>query len=130
MYRSLRTLAVTLTAAALVATLDVPAHAAASACTHHWSGPQVCISTTGKSGSNNPGRVSTAWTNPPRDRRTATVHITEPDGHTYTLTARRRDGQLVASTVPGRMMSNGKLCARYEGSRRTACVQIIDRNMT
>ncbi|MGW1666197.1 hypothetical protein [Streptomyces microflavus] len=130
MYHLLRTAAVTLTAAALVATLDVPAHAAASACTHHWSGPQVCISTTGASGSANPGRVTASWTNPPRDRTRATVHITEPDGHTYTKTATRRDGQLIASTTPGRMMRNGKLCARFEGSSRTACVQIIDRNMT
>ncbi|OKI88686.1 hypothetical protein AMK10_30590 [Streptomyces sp. CB02058] len=54
------------TALALAVSLDVPAHAAASACTHHLSGPQICISTTGPSGSANPGRVHTAWTNPPR----------------------------------------------------------------
>ncbi|MDP5317331.1 hypothetical protein [Streptomyces poriferorum] len=28
----------------------------------------------------------------------------------------------------GRLMHNGKLCARYKGSSRTACVQIINRN--
>ncbi|WP_331734087.1 hypothetical protein OG345_41225 (plasmid) [Streptomyces sp. NBC_01220] len=105
-----------------------PAQAAASACTHHFSGPQICISTTGEGGSANPGRVTTAWTNPPRDRTRATVHITEPGGFSYTLTARRRDGQLIASVVPDRLMSNGKLCARYRGSSRTACVQIINRN--
>ncbi|MFF8963220.1 hypothetical protein ACF1BK_10815 [Streptomyces globisporus] len=86
MSRLLRILAVGLTATALAATLDVPAHAAASACTHHLSGPQVCISTNGASGSENPGRVTTAWTNPPEGRRTATVHITEPGGQRYTLT--------------------------------------------
>lgn len=54
------------------------------------------------------------------------MHITEPGGQSYTLTARRRGGQLVASFVPG-IQKDGKLCARYAGSQRTACVQIIDR---
>lgn len=124
--RLLRVLAVSLTATALATTLDVPAHAAASACTHHFSGPQVCISTDGPSGSENPGRVTTAWTNPPRDRTSATVHITEPDGHRYTLTAHRHRGQLIATFTPS-ALPDGKLCARYQGSSRTACVQIIDR---
>ncbi|MFD3657944.1 hypothetical protein [Streptomyces sp. NPDC058620] len=124
----LRVLAVGVTAAALLTSMQAPAQAAASACTHHLSGPQVCISTTGESGSANPGKVWTSWTNPPRERTRATVHITEPGGLTYTLTARRRDGQLVASVVPGRLMDNGKLCARYQSSSRTACVQIINRN--
>ncbi|MET9771372.1 hypothetical protein [Streptomyces sp. NPDC006415] len=126
MSRLLRVLAVGLTATALATTLDVPAHAAASACTHHLSGPQVCISTNGASGSENPGRVTTAWTNPPESRRTATVHITEPGGQRYTLTARRSRGQLIATFTPG-ALPDGKLCARYQGSSRTACVQIIDR---
>ncbi|WP_285574066.1 hypothetical protein [Streptomyces sp. RTGN2] len=127
MSRSLRTLAVGATAAALLTSMEVPAHAAASACTHHFSGPQICISTNGEGGSANPGRVTTAWTNPPRDRTRATVHITEPGGFSYTLTARRRNGQLIASTVPG-LLHDGKLCARYKGSSRTACVLIINRN--
>ncbi|MFE6985774.1 hypothetical protein [Streptomyces griseus] len=126
MNRLLRVLAVGLTATALATTLDVPAHAAASACTHHLSGPQVCISTNGAPGSENPGRVTTAWTNPPRGKRTATVHITEPGGQRYTLTARRSRGQLIATFAPG-ALPDGKLCARYQGSSRTACVQIIDR---
>ncbi|GAA3015335.1 hypothetical protein [Streptomyces fulvorobeus] len=128
MSRSLRALAVGVTAAALLTSMQAPAQAAASACTHHFSGPQVCISTTGESGSANPGKVWTSWTNPPRDRTRATVHITEPDGFTYTITARRRGGQLIASTIPGDLLDDGKLCARYQGSRRTACVQIIDRS--
>ncbi|MFJ4126119.1 hypothetical protein ACIP3U_32955 [[Kitasatospora] papulosa] len=126
MYRPLRLLAVSITAAALATTLDAPAHAAASACTHHLSGPQICISTTGESGSANPGRVHTAWTNPPANRSSARVYITEPGGQTYTLTARRHGSRLVASFTPG-IQADGKLCARYHGSRRTACVQIIDR---
>ncbi|MFC7934581.1 MULTISPECIES: hypothetical protein [Streptomyces] len=127
MNRSLHGLAVGVTAVALIVSLDDPAHAVASGCTHHLSGPQVCISTTGEAGSANPGRVRASWTNPPRDRTTATVHITEPGGQTYTLTARRHDGQLVATFTPG-IQADGKLCARYQGSRRTACVQIIDRS--
>jgi len=123
----LRLLAVSVTALALAASLDAPAHAAASACTHHLSGPQICISTTGESGSANPGIVHTAWTNPPRGRNSATVHITEPGGQTYTLTARRRGDRLIASFTPG-IQADGKLCARYHGSHRTACVRIIDRS--
>ncbi|MGC5401911.1 hypothetical protein ACPXCP_39995 [Streptomyces sp. DT20] len=74
--------------------------------------------------------MSTAWTNPPAKLRTATVHITEPGGLTYTKTARRsKKGQLIASTWPYRSMPDGKLCARYDGSSRTACVQIINRHL-
>ncbi|MEU9535860.1 hypothetical protein AB0D00_26575 [Streptomyces sp. NPDC048213] len=105
----------------------VPAQASASACTHQWSGPQICISTDGEPGSANPGHVTTAWTNPPKHRQTATVHIKEPDGFRYTVTAHRVRGQLIASVVPGRLMDDGKLCARYAGSSRMACVQIINR---
>lgn len=123
-----RVVTVAAAAAVLLAVSEMPAQAAASACTHHWSGPQICISTTGESGSPNPGRVSTAWTNPPAKRKTATVHITEPGGLSYTKTARRSKGQLIASFWPYRSMSDGKLCARYDGSSRTACVQIINRH--
>ncbi|MFB8085992.1 hypothetical protein [Streptomyces sp. NPDC055992] len=122
---SLRSLVVA--AAALVSAAGaVPAQAAASACTHHWSGPQICISTDGEQGSANPGHVTTAWTNPPKHLRTATVHIKEPDGFQYTVKAHRVRGQLIASFTPG-LMDDGKLCARYAGSSRMACVQIINR---
>ena len=114
MYRALRLLAVGVTALAMAVSLDVPAHAAASACTHHLSGPRVCISVTGSSGSANPGRVHTARTNQPRCSTTATVHITEPGGQTYTLTALRHGSRLVASFAPG-IQTDGKLCARYQG---------------
>ncbi|MFD4023223.1 hypothetical protein ACFWRV_06790 [Streptomyces sp. NPDC058576] len=70
--------------------------------------------------------MTRAWANPPRDKASATVHITEPGGHSYTLTARRSRGQLIATFAPG-ALPDGKLCARYQGSSRTACVQIIDR---
>ncbi|MFD5786741.1 hypothetical protein ACFWH1_08900 [Streptomyces sp. NPDC127037] len=123
---SLRALVVA--AATLAGTAGaLPAQAAASACTHHFSGPQICISTDGEPGSANPGHVTTAWTNPPKNRRTATVHIKEPDGFRYTVKAHRVRGQLVASFAPGRLMEDGKLCARYAGSSRMACVQIINR---
>ncbi|UQA91389.1 hypothetical protein [Streptomyces halobius] len=103
------------------------AQAAASACSHDWSGPQICITTDGDSGSENPGHVTTAWTNPPKSRKTATVYITQPDGFTYKIKAKRSGGQIIGHTVPG-AQRNGKLCARYKGSSHTACVEIIDRN--
>ncbi|MFE9913443.1 hypothetical protein [Streptomyces clavifer] len=127
MNRSLHGLAVAVTAAALIVSLDAPAHAAASGCTHHLSGPQICIATTGEPGSANPGTVRASWTNPPPQRTSAMVHITEPAGQTYTITARRRGDQLAATFAPG-IQTDGKLCARFHGSRRTACVQIIDRS--
>ncbi|MFF4249368.1 hypothetical protein ACFYY2_33595 [Streptomyces sp. NPDC001822] len=127
MYRSLRALAVAVAGLALAVSLDAPAHAAASGRTHHFSGQQICISTTGDPGSTNPGTVRATWTNPPRHRTTATVHITHPSGLAYTLTARRRGGRLVATFTPG-IQKDGKTCARFQGSRRTACVQITDRH--
>lgn len=52
------------------------AHAAASGCTHNWSGPQICIETTGESGNVHPGTITATWTNPPKSRNKATVYIT------------------------------------------------------
>lgn len=127
---TLRTPVVVLAAVSMITAAAVPAQAAASACTHHWSGPQICISTTGEGGSVNPGRVTAAWTNPPRGTKSARVRFVLPDGFTYTLTAHRsRRGQLVVSDHPG-MQPTGRLCVRFEVSSRRACVEIIDRNMT
>ena len=102
------------------------AHAAASSCSHDWSGPQVCISTDGENGSGNPGTVTAAWTNPPKDRKAATVYISEPDGFKYAIKGHRSGGQIIASTVPNRTL-DGKLCARFKGMEDTACVTMIQR---
>ncbi|MGW7573039.1 hypothetical protein [Streptomyces sp. NPDC054765] len=101
------------------------AHAAASACSHDWSGPQICLTTSGQSGSPNPGVVTTAWTNPPKSRKTATVYISAPQHH-YTITAKRSGGQIIGRTVPTNT-GEGKLCVRYKGSSHTACVDLINR---
>ncbi|MCX0247943.1 hypothetical protein [Streptomyces drozdowiczii] len=71
--------------------------------------------------------MTTAWTNPPKGRKTATVYVKEPGGFRYAVQAHRVRGQLIASFVPGRVMDDGELCARYAGSTRMACIRIINR---
>ncbi|MFE2379790.1 hypothetical protein [Streptomyces sp. NPDC059398] len=131
-----RLAAVAVTGAALLAgavAMAPGAAAAASSCSHDWSGPQICISTTGRSGSTNPGHVYASWTNPSKSRKSATVYLTEPGaaghkGWTHKLTAhRQKNGQIVASYYPERQMYDGKLCARFKGSSHTACVDLIER---
>ncbi|WP_414506603.1 hypothetical protein [Streptomyces sp. NEAU-L66] len=112
---------------ALSAVATTPAaHAAASACTHDWSGPQICIETSGQDGFPNPGTVTATWTNPPKSRQSATVYITTP-GVSYSFKAKRSGSEIVGRTAPG-LQGTGDLCVRFKGSSHKACVELIDRN--
>ncbi|AZS73168.1 hypothetical protein DDE74_21400 [Streptomyces lydicus] len=113
---------------ALSAVATTPAaHAAASACTHDWSGPQICIKTDGQDGTPQPGTVTATWTNPPKSRKAATVYLYQPDGFSYSFKAKRSGGQIVGHTVPG-LQSSGDLCVRFKGGSDKACVEMINRN--
>ncbi|MEW1749488.1 hypothetical protein ACIQU1_06605 [Streptomyces angustmyceticus] len=113
---------------ALSAVATTPAaHAAASSCTHDWSGPQICISADGRNGTANPGHVTASWTNPSKSRKSATVYLYQPDGYSYSFKAKRSGGQIVGHTVPG-IQSDGNLCVRFKGSSHRACIDIRNRN--
>ncbi|MFC9240211.1 hypothetical protein ACFTZK_27725 [Streptomyces decoyicus] len=104
------------------------AHAAASGCTHNWSGPQICIATTGESGSTYPGTITATWTNLPASRSKATAYITNWYAGTHKMTAKRHGDEIKASWTPqGNPFADGKLCARFKGSSVKACVDLINR---
>ncbi|WP_327703472.1 hypothetical protein [Streptomyces decoyicus] len=104
------------------------AHAAASGCTHNWSGPQICIATTGESGHTYPGTITATWTNPPKSRSKATVYLTNWAAGTHTMTAKRHGDEIKGSWTPqGNPFKAGELCARFKGSSVKACVELINR---
>lgn len=74
-------------ASAAVLSAAAPASASSSACTHHWSGPQVCIRLQGRNAWNS---VTAIWTNPPKAVQTRSVRLTlNGDQLGETQTARR-----------------------------------------
>ncbi|MGX1755803.1 hypothetical protein ACWIG5_02605 [Streptomyces lydicus] len=114
---------------ALSAVATTPAaHAAASSCTHDWSGPQVCIKADGHDGTPNPGTVTASWTNPSKSRKSATAYISNSEGMSYSFKAKRSGGQIVGHTVPGLQPSGSTLCVRFKGSSHKACLEMINRN--
>lgn len=116
---------------ALSAVATTPAaHAAASSCTHDWSGPQICIKTDGRDGTPNPGTVTASWTNPSKSRQSATVYLTTTDGgSSYSFKARRSGGQIVGHTVRGCSRAAARSVSVSRAARtRGACLEMINRN--
>jgi hypothetical protein len=96
-----------------------PAAADTSSCTHHWSGPQVCVRLEGRNGWN---AVTGFWANPPRSATTRTVRLTL-NGRQLggTETARRR-GSTISYTWSGfEQGTNVKVCVTFTGINRVAC---------
>ncbi|MGW5531776.1 hypothetical protein [Streptomyces xanthochromogenes] len=108
-------------ALALVCVVPAAAPAAAdtSACTHHWSGPQVCIRVEGRNGWNS---VTGIWTNPPRGEHTRSVRLTL-NGHQLgrPQTARRVGSTLSYHWSGFETGTDTKLCVRFDGISRIAC---------
>jgi hypothetical protein len=95
-----------------------PASADSSACTHHFSGPQICIRLEGRGSTN---AVTGVWTNPPAGLASRAVSLYRGgrlvDGATAT-----RSGRALAYTWPDRDTGSGaELCVRFQGSERMAC---------
>lgn len=124
----LRTLTVAGTIVLSAVAATPAAHAAASSCTHDWSGPQICIKADGRDGTPNPGTVTASWTNPSKSRKSATVYLSNSEGTSYSFKAKRSGGQIVGHTVPGLQPSGSTLCVRFEGSSHKACLEMINRN--
>lgn len=106
-------------AAALTLPTAAPAAADSSACTHHWSGPQVCIRLEGRNEWNS---VTAIWTNPPRGVTTRKVRL-YLDGHQlgYTRTARRVGATLSYHWSAFDTGTEVKVCVRFERIDRVAC---------
>lgn len=115
--RKIITSAVVLSLAAvpLVAT---PAAADASSCTHHFSGPQICIRLEGKNAWNS---VTGFWTNPPAHLKKRKVHLYLDGKHFNTSTARRVGDTLSYTWSNFQTGTDKKICVRFKGSERMAC---------
>ncbi len=97
----------------------VPAAADTSSCTHHWSGPQVCIRLDGRNGWN---AVTAIWTNPPKKAKTRAVRLFL-DGRQYgsAETARRVRGTLSHTWAGFEQGTDVKVCVKFSGIKRVAC---------
>ncbi|MFI8769395.1 hypothetical protein ACIGN6_31450 [Streptomyces sp. NPDC053792] len=96
-----------------------PAAADSSSCTHHWSGPQICIRLEGR---NNWNSATAIWTNPPKNVKSRTVWLTV-NGRRYGGTERATK---VGKTISYRWSSwqtdtGSKICAHFKDIDRVAC---------
>lgn len=95
-----------------------PAAASTSSCTHHWSGPQVCIRITGHNEWNS---VTAIWTNP--GKVTSRKVQLYSNGHRlFRPEHAHRVGRTLSYTWnPFDTGTRTKLCVRFAGITRTAC---------
>ncbi|MEV7086071.1 hypothetical protein AB0O07_09265 [Streptomyces sp. NPDC093085] len=95
-----------------------PAAADSNACTHHFSGPQICVRLEGNGARNS---VTGIWTNPPEDVRSRAVSLLR-DGRVIDTATATRSGRALTYTWPaGNTGSGTELCVRFRGSQRLAC---------
>ncbi|MBP0460271.1 hypothetical protein [Streptomyces montanisoli] len=110
-------LVIALAGGALCATA-APAAADSSACTHDFSGPQICIRLDGQGATN---AVTGIWTNPPSGVSSRTVSLTF-DGRLVSTATATRSGKALTYTWPSRYTGSGtKVCVTFRGSARSAC---------
>ncbi|MFE4537378.1 hypothetical protein ACFRKB_20200 [Streptomyces scopuliridis] len=95
-----------------------PAAADSSACTHHFSGPQICIRLEGQGGRN---AVTGIWTNPPRDVTSRAVSLYRNGQLIDTATATRSGKALTHSWPAEDAGTDTELCVKFRGSQRMAC---------
>ncbi|MFF5565366.1 hypothetical protein ACFY7Z_10130 [Streptomyces sp. NPDC012623] len=95
-----------------------PAVADSSACTHHFSGPQICIRLVGQGGRN---AVTAIWTNPPADLASREVSLHRGGQLVDTATATRSDRALTHTWPTGDTGTGTELCVKFRGSQRMAC---------
>ncbi|WP_326613228.1 hypothetical protein OIE62_05970 [Streptomyces scopuliridis] len=111
--------ALTLALAGLAVSLSAtPAAADSSACTHHFSGPQICIRLEGQGGRN---AVTGIWTNPPRHVTSRAVSLYRNGQLIDTATATRSGKALTHSWPAEDAGTDTELCVKFRGSQRMAC---------
>jgi hypothetical protein len=95
-----------------------PAAADSSACTHDFSGPQICVRLDGRGATN---AVTGIWTNPPAGTTSRAVSLYLGGRLVATATATRA-GKALLHTWPSRNIGNRtKVCVKFRGSARQAC---------
>ncbi|MFD5030666.1 hypothetical protein ACFWM0_09635 [Streptomyces sp. NPDC058405] len=112
-------LALVLALAGLTVSLSAgPATADSTACTHHFSGPQICVRLDGHGGRN---AVTAIWTNPPARVVSRAVSLFRNGTRVDTALA-TRSGKALTHTWPSGDTGTGtELCVRFRGSKRMAC---------
>lgn len=96
-----------------------PASADSSRCTHHWSGPQVCIRLEGRNSWNS---VTAIWVNAPTRVKARTVRLFMNGRQFYDPQRAVRVGKTVSFTWSAMDTSTDtKLCVRFKGIDRVAC---------
>ncbi|RYJ22658.1 hypothetical protein CU044_5826 [Streptomyces sp. L-9-10] len=111
--------ALTFALAGLAVSLSAaPAAADSSACTHHFSGPQICIRLEGQGGRN---AVTGIWTNPPRAVTSRTVFLFR-NGELIDRATAIRSGKALTHSWPAQDAgTDTELCVKFRGSQRMAC---------
>ncbi|WP_406011170.1 hypothetical protein OG440_37310 [Streptomyces sp. NBC_00637] len=106
-------------ALALVVPSAAPAAADSSACTHHFSGPQVCVRLEGRNGWNS---VTAIWTNPPQGVRKRGVRLTLNGHQLGSVQTARRVGRTLSFTWSAMdTETDTKVCVRFARIDRVAC---------
>ncbi|MFF4602628.1 hypothetical protein ACFY12_07715 [Streptomyces sp. NPDC001339] len=95
-----------------------PAAADTSACTHHFSGPQVCIRLDGR---NHLNSVTAVWTNPSRGTERRSVSLFMNGRHFRTAQAHRVGNTLSYTWSTFDTGTDTKLCVKFARISRTAC---------
>ncbi|MFD9097800.1 hypothetical protein [Streptomyces collinus] len=106
-------------ALAVVVPIAAPAAADTSACTHHWSGPQICIRLEGR---NHWNSVTGIWANPPARAGMRKVRLFL-NGHRFgsAQTARRVGATLSYHWSGFDTGTDTEVCVRFKGINRVAC---------
>lgn len=105
-------------AGAALSTAAAPAAADSSACTHDFSGPQICIRLEGQGSTN---AVTGLWTNPPAGTALRAVSL-YLDGRLVSTATATRSGRALSHTWPSRDTGSGtRVCVKFRGSARAAC---------
>jgi hypothetical protein len=115
---SKRFVPIVVAAAALASAMGATRAAAdTSACTHSFSGPQVCIRLDGRNGQNS---ITGIWTNP-GSVKTHAVTMYMNDKPYSTKTATRHGDSLSYTWSSMNTGTDTKICVKFAGSSRMAC---------
>ncbi|MGW2681530.1 hypothetical protein [Streptomyces sp. NPDC001436] len=102
-----------------------PAAADSSSCTHHFSGPQVCVRLEGSNVWNTPTAIRV---NPPKDVKTRQVSL-YVNGALYRFDKNPATARPVGKTLSYTWMHSewepdSKICVRFQGIDRVACERV------
>ncbi|WP_431676641.1 hypothetical protein [Kitasatospora sp. KL5] len=123
-----RTVAVGCAIGSLVLVTATPAASAerrsSNACTHDWSGPQVCIEIEGHD--DWASRLRVRWIDPPsgKDAAEAILHEGDEQREVHIRMPGRRQGKEIVAEWTDIRLSWGKVCGSFAGLNAWACQDV------